>query len=205
MKKVVHLLSLALIIVSCKNETKPTEHQSLDSIPKASEIDIKTEKPDAIDAGYMDFTVNDTLAERIGDFLKNDHLKSDYELLTDVNRKFQLAEIDLNNDGKNEVFVNFFTNYYCGTGGCSLLLLDSDMNIITKFTVTRTPLFIQKELLNGWNTILVQSQGKFVKLIHDTKGYPPNPSVVKPVDYAPSGHDLVLFDDNFSPSKTYTF
>ncbi|GGK10714.1 hypothetical protein GCM10007962_01070 [Yeosuana aromativorans] len=210
MKKLLVLLVFAQFAFSCKDTSKSNEKASEEPAGSVNETSQEptsknTPETDSANAHYMPFTVNDALVKNIADFLKNDYLKSDYDILMDNDKKFQLAEIDLNSDGKNEVFVNFFSSYFCGTGGCTLLLLSNDLKPITKFTVTRTPLYIQKEVENGWNTILVRFGDKFVKLVNNGKTYPNNPSVVKPVDYAPSGHDLLLFDDNYSPSKTYTF
>ena len=202
MNKQMLLFFLLAFILSCKNEKRLDEINLEMPTTKVKESNSEI---GSISEGFMAFTINDSLAKEVGLFLKNDFLKSDYDILLDDDKKFQLAEIDLNNDGNNEVFINFFSRYFCGTGGCTLLLLDSKLTLITKFTVTQTPLFIQKEVENGWNTILVRFQDKFVKLVYDGSSYPSNPSVVTPVDYAPSGHDLVLFDDNYSPSKIYSF
>ena len=61
----------------------------------------------------------------------NDHLKDDIVAMTDSDRKFQMYKIDLNKDGKQEIFVRFLTPYFCGTGGCNFLLLDHEGEIIT--------------------------------------------------------------------------
>ncbi|TMM29078.1 hypothetical protein FDT66_11870 [Polaribacter aestuariivivens] len=157
------------------------------------------------DSKYMDFTENDELAKKIATFFKEDYLKSDVNILTENDRKFQLAEVDLNNDGKKEIFINFITPYFCGSGGCNMLLLDANFKIITKFSVMQTPLFLQKETTNNWKNMLIRSGESFRQLVYKNGKYPSNPSVVKKYPYSPSGHDWVLFDEQFSPSKTYTF
>ncbi|QOD61982.1 hypothetical protein H9I45_05935 [Polaribacter haliotis] len=154
---------------------------------------------------YMDFTENDELANKIGKFFRENYLKSDIDILTENDKKFQLAEVDLNNDGKKEIFINFMTPYFCGSGGCNILLLNQDLKQITKFTVMQTPLFLQKETTNGWKNMLIRSGKDFRQLLYKNGKYPSNPSVVKKYPYSPNAHDWVLFDDQFSPSKTYTF
>lgn len=197
---------ITLFICACKNNTKSSELEN--NIIDSLDIEVTQEKLSDVQPEktfFMPFTVNDTLALKIAEVLKNNFFKDDYAFLSEDNKKFQMAEVDLDADGKNEVFINFFSSYFCGTGGCTLVLFNNDLKQITRFTVTRTPLFIQNEIKNGWKTILVKSDGKFVKLIFDGKSYPSNPSVVETVDYLPSGSDMVLFDDQFSPSKTYTY
>ncbi|MBU2949595.1 hypothetical protein KO493_02660 [Tamlana agarivorans] len=207
MKKLLVVSVLTLALWSCKNEANKSNATEAPVVSTEEPVQEQTptETANASDAKYMPFTVNDALAEKVASFLKNDHFKSDYSIMSDNDKKFQMAEVDLNNDGKKEIFLNFFSSYFCGTGGCALLLLDHDLNVITKFSVTRTPLYLSKDTQNDWKTIMVKFHGKNIRLIYDGKSYPSNPSVVTPVDEAPSGHDLILFDDNFSPSKTYKF
>jgi hypothetical protein len=205
MRKFVFILSVSMILVSCKTDTKK-QNQLIEKQPDTHPAVSDSVSSEASKQVYfMDYTVNDSLAKRIANWLKYEHLKNDYEFLTDNDKKFQLAEIDLNGDGENEVFINFFSSYFCGTGGCSILLLNNSLKPITNFSVMRTPLYIQKETINNWNTILVKSGGKFRKLIYENGHYPSNPSIVEALDYEPSGHDLLLFDDDFSPSKTYRY
>ncbi|MFD1079553.1 DUF6624 domain-containing protein, partial [Longispora fulva] len=73
---------------------------------------------------FITQSLNDTLAKRIRNYLTSEYLTAnDLEIITQEQRKFQLFQIDLNNDGEKEVFVNFITPYFCGSGGCTILLL----------------------------------------------------------------------------------
>jgi len=197
------LLFLLVFVFSCKQKEK-----NITIPPKVEEETLEPDFKNTLkqeDSRFMDFTENDELAKRVGNFLKEDYLKSDINILMENDRKFQLAEVDLNNDGKKEIFINFMTPYFCGSGGCNILLLDSNFNVITKFTVMQIPLFLQKETTNNWKNLLIRSGEDFRQLVYKNGKYPSNPSVVKKYPYSPNAHDWVLFDDQFSPSKTYTF
>ena len=52
--------------------------------------------------------------------------------------------------------------------------------------------------------------GKTVFVSGSTAGkakgsYPANPSVIKKTDMAPAGEDFIMWDDNFSRAKSFTF
>jgi len=148
---------------------------------------------------------NDSLVQNIKKTITTKYIESnDLKLLDSVDRKFSFQEVDLNNDGKKEVFVNFFTPYFCGTGGCSLLLLDSDLNIITRFTVTETPIYISPETRNGWNVLMVKSKDDWKTLEFRNGKYPSNPSMAKDSSAEPDPKSILVFKDP-NDSKVYNF
>jgi hypothetical protein len=116
-----------------------------------------------------------------------------------------MYKIDLNGDGKDEYFVRLMGSYFCGSGGCTFLLLDRYSEIITKFTVMRPPIYVSVEKENGWRKLMVESEGKYKELVFDGKSYPSNPSVVAGSEKAPRNDYEVLFDDVKLPAKTYTY
>lgn len=203
MKNVLLLFVVVSVLYTCK---KKIENQVAEPIieDKVEQVEVKNEEPKEI---FTPQSVNDTLAEQIKDFITTQYLsEGDLNIIDESQRKFQLYQIDLNNDGNNEVFVNFMTSYFCGTGGCTLLLLSPELKPITKFTVTSTPLWVEQTMKNGWKIILTRSQGELKELIYTNGTYPSNPSMVAKAPYdAASGHAEILFDNNFSPAKTYTF
>ncbi|MBD0825232.1 hypothetical protein [Aestuariibaculum marinum] len=202
MKKTLLLFVIVGVLHACKNKV---EHQVTEPLEQPVEqVDVKKEAPKEI---YASQSVNDALAEQIKDFITTQYLsEGDLNIIDASQRKFQLYQIDLNNDGKNEVFVNFMTSYFCGTGGCTILLLSPELKTITRFTVTRTPLWVEPSMKNGWKIILTRSLGELKELTYANGTYPSNPSMVEKAPYdAASGHAEILFDDNFSPPKTYSF
>ena len=146
------------------------------------------------------------LVEKVKTYITAHYLtEADLRAISKEDRKFQLHEIDLNNDGKKEIFVNFMTPYFCGTGGCSILLLNDKIEPITKFTVTRTPLYVEKSAENGWRNLLTQSEGNWRKLIYKENSYPTNPSMVETSKDAASDDAEVIFGEDDKNIKTYSF
>ncbi|PNQ72619.1 hypothetical protein C1T31_10750 [Hanstruepera neustonica] len=192
MKKIFPFIILVLLLISnCKND-------------KVKETTISPKIED--ESVEIEHVVKDDTAEKIKTFLTDTYLKNDLEILQEINRKFQYHEVDLNHDDQNEIFVRFMSPYFCGTGGCTFLLLDSNMNMITQFSVTRAPIFVEQTDKNGWSILLVKDSGVFKELVYENGSYPNNPSVLPKAPYdAPSGHALILFDENYSNEKTITY
>ena len=190
--------------ISCKEKVS---NQSSDQVLE--------EKDDAVDdqititettAQFAPQSTDEQTAANLKNFLINDFLKDDISYLQPNDRKFQFYKIDLNQDGNDEIFVRFMSPYFCGSGGCTFLLLDKYGEIITKFTVTRAPIFVEPSAKNGWSLLLVKDAGVFKELIFNNGSYPSNPSMLSKAPYdAPSGHAQVMFEDDLYPCKTFEF
>ena len=150
-------------------------------------------------------SVDDLMSKNIANFLTQSYLKNDLQFLSENDRKFQMYKIDLNGDGKDEYFVRLMGSYFCGSGGCTFLLLDRYSEIITKFTVVRPPIYVSAEKDNGWRKLMVESEGKFKELIFDGKSYPSNPSVAPDSKTQPGPDFEIIFDDKNLSSKTYIY
>lgn len=193
-----------ILLISCANRSsdKPSDEKrdTIETLThQTQEQKIKE---------YEAPSVNDSLATQIGAYLTNKfQTKADLNVLPVDERKFQLWQIDLNNDGKNEIFIRFVTRYFCGSGGCTILLLTHDLKKITTFTVMEPPIFAEKEIKNGYKTLRVFSEGEWRELIFHKGSYPSNPSVARITKLLPGSSAEVLFDDNneFFESKTYSF
>jgi len=190
-KKPVFYILIFYIIISCNKtsqDLKVTE-------PDISHEKIVTKKDSRVDS----------LAERIKNVITTEYLQSnDFKVISPDGRKFTFQEVDFNNDGEKEIFVNLFTPYFCGTGGCSLILLNPNLEIINRFTATETPIYIDSKFENGWNVLIVNSKGNWKALISENGKYPSNPSVVKNSASKPDSNTIAVFknDDN---SKIYNF
>lgn len=197
MKLHLSLLTILLVIISmsCKPEKKevPAPVESTETASPQEQED------------FVPQSTNEQTAANLQNFLRS-FTDSDKEFLTENDRRFQFYEVDLNDDGSKEIFVRFMGPYFCGSGGCTFLLLDKYGEIITRFTVTRAPLFIEQEKRNGWSLLLVKDSGVFKELVFENGTYPDNPSVLPKAPYdAPSGHAEILFDENFARCKTFTY
>jgi hypothetical protein len=104
----------------------------------------------------------------------------------DLNGRFIAAFADLNGDGKTEAIVHLTSNAWCGTGGCTTLVLARDgdsWRILTEISITRLPIRVLMTKSSGWRSIAVWVQGGGIQpgyeaeLRFDGKTYPANPSV----------------------------
>ena len=100
--------------------------------------------------------------------------------------RYSAAFIDLKDDGTQEVIVYLIGPRWCGSGGCSSLILASaggSYRIITKTTVTQLPIRVLSTKTNGWHDLAVRVQGGGIqpgyeaKLQFNGRKYPSNPTV----------------------------
>ncbi|MFB9079098.1 hypothetical protein ACFFLS_09620 [Flavobacterium procerum] len=104
-------------------------------------------------------------------------LKKDLAAMTKEDRYFYYEAFDLNNDGKDEYFVGFSNSYFCGTGGCSGLILNNDGSEINKFSVTDFPILVKTSATEKFYDLLMKSGGLFHLVKMKNGKYPSNPSV----------------------------
>jgi hypothetical protein len=164
-------LSISLIIYSCNNGARKNNEQKRSS----DKIELSNENKDIVQ--------NDSLSLKIKNYLKTKFLnESDLRSITKKQRRFQFSTIDLNGDGVDEIFVYLNSTYFCGSGGCTFLLMDNNLNLITKFTVTGIPILVSEQIENNWKKLYLFSNG-YREMIYntETKSYPTNPSVADKV------------------------
>jgi|SRR5450432_419246 len=99
--------------------------------------------------------------------------------------QYSAAFADLSGDGVPEAIIYLTSGVWCGSGGCTMLILGqqgSAYTVVTKATVTRLPIRVLTTKSNGWFDlgVRVQGGGIFVPyeaaLSFDGKTYPANPS-----------------------------
>jgi hypothetical protein len=104
--------------------------------------------------------------------------------------------------------VSFSSLYFCGSCGCNLLILDKNFNLITNFTITRTPVLVDSKTTKGWNDILLWSYGDYhrMKFNLKNKSYPSNPSVVEVTKLESKEiEQMVFLFENIVTIKTHIF
>lgn len=101
--------------------------------------------------------------------------------------RFRSAFVDLNNDGNKEAIVLMEGSDWCGTGGCTLLVLirsRGEWKLVSKMTGTKTPIRVVQRSKNGWSSLGVTVRGGGIiqsyeaVLDFDGKKYPSNPSMI---------------------------
>jgi hypothetical protein len=98
---------------------------------------------------------------------------------------FEYALADLNNDGIPDAVVLLTDPGWCGSGGCTMLILRGTVDRFTpvsKASVSNQPIKVSPERQNGWRTLLVWVAGGgippgFVLMRFDGRRYPFNPTL----------------------------
>lgn len=203
---ILFLLITGLFLSSCNNKkTKENQLEVTQETETKKEKVTTTKEKEVIIADFADQSIDDKLAKKLKDYIATEFLKEgDLRAIKEEQRKFQLYKIDLNNDGEEEIFINFITSYFCGTGGCTVLLLDSNLELINSFSPTQT-LYVEEILENDWKILLTKSEGEWRKLIYEDGAYPSNPTIIETEGEIPSENAVLLFNEDNSNAKTYTF
>lgn len=203
------LILATLLLLGCAGNTTKngSENNAGDSTVLAADSVLK----DTV--FYAPQTTSEAAASRIREFLA-EFLKKDLATMPPEERKFSFYEVDLNDDGKNEYMVRLQGTWFCGSGGCTFILLDDNFKKHTYFTVTNPPVFVSSATTNGWHDLILwgdfDQNGGVKNFIHlkyskKTGKYPSNPSLVEKTTLAPSSHDLVMWHDDFSRAKVFEY
>lgn len=193
-------LVILLMLAACQSaQNKPQSPDattvSVDSA-RTSNIKKHMDDPDPSDTvpaeKYNVRSISAATAALVKQSLLNDVFKTDVPAMSAADRSFCFEEIDLNGDGRNEIFVGFKGSYYCGSGGCTALLLHHSGKLITRFTVAEYPIIVDSNKTNEWKNLLIGS-ASVRPAIHvvkwDGKKYPGNPSI-QPRFMGIPGHHL---------------
>jgi hypothetical protein len=104
----------------------------------------------------------------------------------DTETRFSCARVALNTDEKRQVIVYVSGPKWCGTSGCTMLILqpaNSSFRVVTRITAARLPVRVLASTSNGWRDVGVWVQGGGIQpgyeaaLRFNGKTYPRNPSV----------------------------
>ncbi|GLC81487.1 hypothetical protein [Lacrimispora brassicae] len=99
--------------------------------------------------------------------------------------------IDLNDDGKNEIFVMVTGPYTSGTGGSSALLLSENggkLHITQEFTLVNEPIIVSDKLDNGYHDLIIpyygdnKTQYSVLKYTHEAYPNVPDGEMIDSLD-----------------------
>ncbi|VVT12165.1 hypothetical protein [Erythrobacter sp. EC-HK427] len=94
------------------------------------------------------------------------------------------GQIDLNDDGRNEILV--LSTMFCGSGGCSFRVYGDNQNGFSKIsgsTIARPPITVLDSTTNGWRDLTIFVCGGGITPCHhvimrfDGERYPLNPTM----------------------------
>ncbi|KLE35070.1 hypothetical protein [Aurantiacibacter luteus] len=113
---------------------------------------------------------------------------------------YALAWNDLNGDGAQEAIVYPVGPYFCGTGGCNLLVLTQAGPMWSKVgdtSVARTPVTVLESASHGWKDLAVPVSGGGaptgrVVLSFDGKSYTENASMAPAAPADAAGTEVLL-------------
>ena len=124
---------------------------------------------------------------------------------SELKDRFTAALVDLNGDGKPEAVVYLTGKGWCGSGGCTTLILVRDgdsWRLLTKVTITRPPIRVLASKSKGWRSIGIWVAGGGIQpgyeaeLRLDGKTYPTNPSTppARPLTGKADGKTIIAED-----------
>ena len=94
---------------------------------------------------------------------------------------FRHALVDLNGDDVLDAVVLLTDKDWCGSGGCTMLVLrgtKTRFTLVSSSTITFEPIRISEEVAYGWRTLVVFSKGTGDVLMRfNGSRYPLNPSL----------------------------
>jgi heat shock protein HslJ len=76
--------------------------------------------------------------------------------------RYVYGRVDLNGDGRDEVFVYLLGSFFCGSGGCNLLLFTPARNgytLVNEFTISRLPVIVSPRTTTGWHDVFRLESG----------------------------------------------
>jgi len=129
--------------------------------------------------------------------------------------RYLYSRMDLNGDGREEVFAYTLGSIFCGTGGCNLLLFspsDDGLALVNNLPITRTPVIVSAERTEGWNDpFRLESGGgapaSYVRHVFDGQTYVEKERL--PAEPAPEGTAVLvgelMFEDGASGQATLHF
>jgi hypothetical protein len=126
--------------------------------------------------------------------------------------EYSVAFADLKDDGSKDAIVYLSSDGWCGTGGCTMLILTSEgasYRVVTKATVTRLPIRVLSTKSNGWHDIGVGLAGGGIQfsyeaiLSFDGKTYPENPSTVPVRQSSKRAHGQIVMSATAKAKPLY--
>ncbi|SFJ87415.1 hypothetical protein [Myroides guanonis] len=172
-KNVLFLSLLSFLLFGCiSSDSKVTNTKQKSDIVVTEEV-LNNNLKDTVANTQNDNTIK-LISVILDEMFKDDLSK---KLIEESSRKFKFFEYDLNDDRKKEIFVGLMGPYFCGSGGCTLLLLSSEGKLMTKFTVTQSPISITNIKSEGWKDLVLHSNGRDYLIRFNGDSYPSNPSV----------------------------
>ena len=117
--------------------------------------------------------------------------------------KYRAVEIDLNGDNKKDALVFLVGSYWCGTGGCNMVIfegVEEGFRLVSEIPLVREPVIVSETSTKGWRDIIVHSSGggmkaKNVVLKFNGSSYPDNPSMEEAIPLGQKIEGIEVFSE----------
>jgi hypothetical protein len=76
--------------------------------------------------------------------------------------RYLYNRVDLDDDGRDEAVVYLLGTHFCGTGGCSLVILrptENGLAVVNNFPASEVPLVVKRHASNGWRDLVRLTAG----------------------------------------------
>lgn len=121
--------------------------------------------------------------------------------------RYYYDRVDLNKDGDSEALVYLMGSYSCGSGGCTMLILEptgQSYELVSKMTLVNPPVLIADQTSAGWKDLVVYVEGggaepHYARMQFDGKGYPSNPSMAPEVPSDSTLNGTAIISDSINP------
>ena len=179
------VIAIALFsITACKRDDAPTPIAN--QVDNTAQVEAEAAAANPTQAEIDQYNKDEAdMAER-GDAMATDAAKP---LLVravagqtgNADNKYLEKFVDLNGDNVLDAVVLLQGMDFCGSGGCTMMVFEGGNDAMTfksKSTVSETPIRVAASKTNGWNDLIVSSDGKDRRMVFDGSKYPGNPSVL---------------------------
>jgi hypothetical protein len=170
------------------------------------EAEISSPSPEATSVSVAATPVTSSNLETnfqqaIDEFMKTEDVPTD--MTQDVLSEF----IDLNGDGDQDAIVVLTGSYWCGTGGCTMLVFQGGsggFELVSRSSLIRPPITVSDTQTNGWRDLIVTVSGggipsKTVALKFDGQEYPLNPSDQPPLSSDEPVQGTIILSEGSEP------
>ncbi|ULQ53337.1 hypothetical protein [Flavihumibacter fluvii] len=204
---------LSCCVFAC-NSPEPASSETQQAVDTASASPDSTDTTpydpdptDSIAAGSYGINSSSAQTASLIRASLQEEYRSDLEknIIDSISRKFIFFEYDLNDDGYKEIFVGLTGPYFCGSGGCTIYLLDHQSKLINTFTVAGYPIVIDNNKTNGFKDLFIHSGNKDRIVKFDGKKYPSNPSMLPALTMAPGDGLTRALDWTHEPYPWFHF
>lgn len=122
----------------------------------------------------------------------------------EIEPRYAFALVDLDGDGRREAVVRLMSHDWCGSGGCTMIVLapvGRRYRLVSRTTITWAPIRALATRSHGWRDLAVSAAGGGLKpararLRFDGKGYPLNPTVPPAIPMRRAEGRLLIGEDD---------